>query len=474
MATAPSAAVGEPARPAPGTRSQRSAPHPTPAIDASERPAPRGLLSTRGVVLAAGGLSAAAAAAMLGEPDLLQLGLFVALLPLLSLAWTLLVTERRLRDLRVSREAEPTQVSSGTPVTIRLALEHAHSAPPRRRGPVRLLGGAFSTVLAEDLLPLGVSRLTAPPRLLLAGSQQRSEVAYTIVPLRRGTIVLGPTRVRPSSPLGLCDRRVELAPTTEITVTPRVVPLPPATAWREPRTVGDHRPRRPGSAPTEDASIRPYRRGDDLRLVHWRSSARRGELQVREGVDLRTPRSLVILDTSGRPGRALDAFEVAVDVAGSVGAHLLELEHDLDISLLDDAAAQRCRSRPELLRRLAEADVRDGGSGGDPAAQTAGRGDVIVLCTHVGSALAQAATAEGDPGSPASAVLGSLPPVAGRNPALALVSVPPGHDHGAVAPLTEALHARGWVVRTVPSVSALPDTWVEDTSRTIVVAGAGR
>ena len=447
-----------------GAGSPVSAARSASAGSAAPSRSPRGLLSTRGVVLAAGGASAAAAAAMLGEPDLLRLGLFVALLPLLSLGWTMLVTERDLRGLRVSRAAEPTEVATGTPVTIRLALSRDGRSARR---PL-----ASGTLLAEDLLPAGVSRLTSPPRLLLPGGQARGEVAYTIVPLRRGTLELGPTRARPASPLGLCDRRVDLLPTTTITVTPRVVPLPAATSWREPRAVGEHRPRRPGSAPTEDASIRPYRRGDDLRLVHWRSSARRGELQVREGVDLRTPRSLVVLDTTSR-GRATDAFEVAVDLAATVGSHLLGLDHDVDISTLDDAAPRRCRTRGDLLHRLAETEAQAPERAGAPAVPALGRGDIVVLCTHVGSRLGRP---DGDErGRGAEDLIDHLPLVAGRNPALALLAIPDSAaDDEAAERMTAALNARGWVVRTVPSATALPATWAEDTRRSTAVSGAGR
>ncbi len=56
-------------------------------------------------------------------------------------------------------------------------------------------------------------------------------------------------------------------------VTPRVLPLPPVPlsgAWTG---SGDNRPRAFASGSAEDVTVREYRRGDDLRRVHWRSSA---------------------------------------------------------------------------------------------------------------------------------------------------------------------------------------------------------
>ncbi|QWC85623.1 DUF58 domain-containing protein [Nocardioidaceae bacterium] len=421
---------------------------------------PRGLWSTRGVVLLAGGASAALAAAVLGEPDLLRMGIFVAALPLASLAWTLLRAERRLGDLVVHRHVDPPQVATGTPVTVRLTLTR-HGA----RG---------GTVLAEDLLPPGVSRRTGPPRMLLGGSRATAEVTYTLVPLRRGTISLGPVRARALSPLGLCDRRVAVPGTTDVVVTPRVVPLPVARGLRQPRSVGGHRPRRPGSAPTEDASVRPYRRGDDLRLVHWRSSARRGELQVREGVDLRVPRSIVVLDVSRTPG---PGFEAAVDLAASVGTHLLSLDHDLDLALHDGRevlATMRCATPADLLARLSSIEAGDAStalSASPGAALRLGGGDVVVLCTRSGADLRGLAS--------------SLPVVASRCSALALVaedvdrvsSLATGAGAGARGARTadtSPLDDQGWVVRTLRGAEDLRPTWLEDTDRAAAVAGAAR
>ena len=63
--------------------------------------------------------------------------------------------------------------------------------------------------------------------------------------------------------------------------------------------------------------LRDYVAGDDLRLVHWRSSARAGRLVVKHNVDTSQPYSVVLLDL--RPGGyTAESFESAVDVAASV------------------------------------------------------------------------------------------------------------------------------------------------------------
>jgi uncharacterized protein (DUF58 family) len=63
--------------------------------------------------------------------------------------------------------------------------------------------------------------------------------------------------------------------------------------------------------------LRDYVVGDDLRLVHWRSSARTGRLVVKHNVDTSQPYTVVMLDQ--RPGQyTAESFESAVDVAASV------------------------------------------------------------------------------------------------------------------------------------------------------------
>lgn len=93
------------------------------------------------------------------------------------------------------------------------------------------------------------------------------------------------------------------------------------------------RPDAPLEGPTSDTaddgtltfhSLREYVLGDDLRRVHWRSTARSGRLMVRRMIDVSLPTTTVVLDTSRDSYRDPEAFETAVDVAASVaGAAVL-------------------------------------------------------------------------------------------------------------------------------------------------------
>ena len=78
---------------------------------------------------------------------------------------------------------------------------------------------------------------------------------------------------------------------------------------------------------------RAYRDGDELRRVHWRSTARYGELMVRREEQRWRNRAVLFLDTrlGGHGGRGpASSFEYAVSAAASIGVHLAREEMDTE------------------------------------------------------------------------------------------------------------------------------------------------
>ncbi len=135
----------------------------------------------------------------------------------------------------------------------------------------------------------------------------------------RGMIMVGPVEITRSDPFGLVMRSQRLPGTATLHVRPIVAPLAPLASApsREPDGQTGH-----GTAGgLEIHTLRPYATGEDLRLVHWPSSARAGELMVRTHMDPTEPAATVVLDVRrdayppGGAGRA--AFEAAVDVAAA-------------------------------------------------------------------------------------------------------------------------------------------------------------
>lgn len=149
----------------------------------------------------------------------------------------------------------------------------------------------------------------------------RHEAALIDLPLpatRRGIWALGAIAVQaPAFGLGGVHRAVPTA--ARVIVRPRVVPLP-QLAWLT-GDQGEERPERRlgGSGSELIKTVRDYRPGDPLRSVHWRSTARTGELRIKETEsELVSGSWAIALDLAPA---AAERFEHAVVIAASLCAY---------------------------------------------------------------------------------------------------------------------------------------------------------
>ncbi len=111
---------------------------------------------------------------------------------------------------------------------------------------------------------------------------------------------VGPLRAERTDPFGLARRTTDVAPVADLTVYPRVDAVHPL-----PDSPGSDRhlnaPRAAFGVAGEDFyALRPYEVGDDLRRVHWPSTARRDELMIRQNETPWQGRATVLLDTRAR------------------------------------------------------------------------------------------------------------------------------------------------------------------------------
>ena len=138
---------------------------------------------------------------------------------------------------------------------------------------------------------------------------------------RRGSYRLGALRVRTGDPFGLFSSEMVVGQPTGVVVFPKVFDLP---HWRLPPSPvdGSSPSRRRFEAATPLAStIRPYVHGDAINRVHWLSSARHGELQVKE-FDLEQAADLWLLLDLDRSAHAGDSESSSVETAVSVAASI--------------------------------------------------------------------------------------------------------------------------------------------------------
>ncbi|GGM85246.1 DUF58 domain-containing protein [Dactylosporangium sucinum] len=270
------------------------------------REALRGL-TTRGRSFLAAAAAALIASFILGERDLLRVAVLLAALPLLSAAY---VGRTRYR-LSCSRTLDPHRVQVGASARVILRLQNLSRLPT-------------GTMLLEDRLPYA---LGSRPRLVLEklGAHQASSVAYTVRADVRGRYEVGPLVVRLTDPFGLCELTRAFPSVDRLTVIPQVVPLPSVRLAGEFAGSGESRARSVAVHGEDDAATREYRYGDDLRRVHWRSTARTGELMVRREEQPWESRATVVLDTRSTAHRGegpTASFEWAVSAAASIAVHL--------------------------------------------------------------------------------------------------------------------------------------------------------
>jgi uncharacterized protein (DUF58 family) len=179
-------------------------------------------------------------------------------------------------------------------------------------------------LLLEDRVPYVVG---SRPRFVIdhMGSRWHQDVAYPVRSDVRGRYVLGPLTVRVSDPFGFVELTRSFADRSPMVVTPQVHALGGSRLSGEWSGTGDNRPRAFAAAGTEDVTVREYRQGDELRRVHWPSTARSGELMVRREEQPWQSRATLVLDTRSLAHRGTgpaSSLEWAVTAAASVGAHL--------------------------------------------------------------------------------------------------------------------------------------------------------
>lgn len=190
---------------------------------------------------------------------------------------------------------------------------------------------------------------------------RRATFTYPVWGARRGRLSLGPTRVVVTDPFGLAQRARSLGTSTTITVYPHMVTLADGLPLGAASKVRRDGKRRSVANGDELADIREYVRGDDLRAVHWPSTAHRGRLMVRRNEGTNAPVAVVLLDRRlGRHGPSseaapphTDSFELAVSAAASVGRHLAA--RGRSVTLLDAPVTKRLPQRTvaSLLAHLA-------------------------------------------------------------------------------------------------------------------------
>ncbi len=252
--------------------------------------------------------------AIIGDVNLLMV---LAGMLLASLWINYRLVDRTLRGLEIRRHM-PRSVAAGELLLVGLEL-----ANTRRRG------GSWAVEVRNRLVRQGSDDSPEPlePAVLFVyvrAGQTRSGVYRARLP-RRGRYLVSPAVVSTRYPFGFCRRSMVVGSSDTLLVLPRLGRLTPRWLTRPHQSFEGTRRRehRSGRISGEFYGVRPWRQGDSLRHVHWRSSARHGSLVVKQFEQHRNRDVAVVLDL-GQPGSPSpehrENLELAVSFAATVVA----------------------------------------------------------------------------------------------------------------------------------------------------------
>ena len=293
------------------------------------------MLASRGVTVALAGLAMWFAARLIGSPGLEVVAIGIGVLPFLA-ALSLRINRK---ELDVRRRLSESRVGPGTRVTVTLEIRNRST-------------GRTPMLLVEDVLPPALGR---PARLVVSGIGGRASqsLSYTLMPQTRGRFSLGPLRIDVSDPFALSRNRLRIDQRDELLVTPEIEDL---IAPHDPSSgagFGAARARQLLRTGEDYFTMRAFQEGDDLRMIHWPSVAKTGELMIRQNEASRRAAGVLFIDTRAAAiGRAHDPpFERAVSCAASVGMLLARNGFVLRLATADTPVSTLTEDR--LLDALA-------------------------------------------------------------------------------------------------------------------------
>lgn len=286
-----------------------------------------------------------------------------------GLAFAFLLTRLGVPSVSVTRHLSPTLVHEGDEAAVDSRISN--------HGGRALINGEFT----DDVGELG----SATFQIGRLPSRSTADAGYRIVCRPRGVYRVGPATIRVTDPLGFAFTEQTLDATDRLIVYPEVEELNgfPMTRGKDPAMQAS-RPEFSQNGGEDFFTLREYEHGDDLRFVHWPSSARRDTLMIRQ---METPwqsRALVFFDIRQTSYESGDHFEKAVRGAASVVRHLARSGFDADL-WAGGAQTLSVGSYSTVMERLAMVDVEptlDLRAVASRMRQT-GRGGALVLVTGI-------------------------------------------------------------------------------------------
>lgn len=406
------------------------------------------VLTSRGIGLSASGVVVGGLGVGMAAPPLVYIGIAMVSVVVVSGLWMLLAVNSFLAQFPYARrEVSPRPLTVGVPGRVTVTI----SSSSRRRG-----GASVRKVITEalDIREQASAELTGGlgTKATVSRTPELLALSYTLLPSRRGRWPLGPALVHSSEPLGIIWADTAVGPAERIPVWPAVVDLS-ATAGalmgHADRVVLGAR-----SPSPDDAALREYREGDDLRRVHWPSSARTGTMQVRSDERAGRRPATILLDTPV----ASDALEWSISAAASIAVSVLGSGHPVRLlggNLVNQRSQHFGRQHPdegrvELLNQTIDL--------ASPASELAGSQQLLRAIRQAGDDLVQGEVLVGIFDPLDAACLAALTPLGQAGHAWAIVRSESDGDEAASRCATD-LRRSGWRATTATQSDDLASVW---------------
>jgi len=288
------------------------------------------VLTNAGKTFLVVGIIAVVAGIAGGYVTLLALGLAFLAAVIIGRIWIL----RRPR-VEASRVVLPERTRVGRAARSNLTISNS--------GRRRTSGGLALERFGESQLPIEVPSLEPGESVIIETDLPTDE---------RGVFRVGPLDVTRADPFGLVRSGDPDEEITNLYVHPQIHQLEPFPSGIARDLEGPEIGKALEGGVTFH-TLRDYVHGDDLRQVHWRSSARSGKLMVRHNVDTHQPRSLVVLDNRATSHSA-ESFEDAVRAAASIIAASMSRGFDFRFVTTDGDVLNQQVPAAKIMDKFAE------------------------------------------------------------------------------------------------------------------------
>jgi len=300
------------------------------------------VLTTRGRAFVAAGMTLLVSGLLLGFTDITRIGVLLCALPVMAG----IGARRKSLGIEVTRTVQPFRLVPGQTASVTVVFKNTSGRGTRLQ-------------LGQECVP---DLLGDRPRFLLPAMEpgEVREVGYQIRCQARGRYQLGPLTLRRGDPYGLATVTSSAKGFTDILVLPRVEALgreqPHANAVGGEGSIL-HMVALHGE---DDVAVRSYRDGDDLRRIHWPTTAHRSKLMVRQEDHPARRRAVIVLDsrTAGHQGcGTTGSFDWAVTAAASIATHLSDHHYALHLASNETVADGRTTQTIEIEDALASLAV---------------------------------------------------------------------------------------------------------------------